>query len=240
MVCEAVSCQLSAVSSPARPGRRGVLGHLAASLLLLLVLSGCAHRGPTPPREVSRYREAGIASWYGEPYHGRRTASGAVYDMYGLTAAHRTLPFGTVIRVTRRDTGASVVVPVNDRGPFIEGRIVDLSYGAAQQVDLHRDGVAPVLVEAVAGGEASPPRPADAAPQPVFWVQVGAFSDLDNARRSRRRLEDLDERAVVSEGPRGLLRVRSGPFSDRAEAERALGRVRGGWPEAMVVSGQAE
>jgi rare lipoprotein A len=160
--------------------------------------------------------------------------------MYGQSAAHRTLPFGTVVRVTRRDTGASVVVPVNDRGPFVKGRIVDLSYGAAEKIDLHRDGVAPVLVEAVVGNPTPPPRADDLFPPPVFWVQVGAFSDLDNARRSRRRLEDLGERAVVSEGPRGLLRVRSGPFSDRTEAEEGLGRLRGGWPEAMVVSGQAE
>jgi len=239
MTCKAFSCQLSAVSSPAHLAGGAAHGVLAAGLLLTVLLSGCAHRGPTPPREVSRYREAGLASWYGEPYHGRRTASGEVYDMYGQSAAHRTLPFGTVIRVTRRDTGASVVVPVTDRGPFVEGRIVDLSFGAAQRIDLHRDGVAPVLVETVAGSQARE-RPTGAAPGPVFWVQVGAFFDLDNARRSRRRLEGLGETAVVSEGPRGLARVRAGPFATRAEAEQTLRRLRQGWPEAMVVPGQAE
>jgi rare lipoprotein A len=160
--------------------------------------------------------------------------------MYGLSAAHRTLPFGTVVRVTRRDTGASVAVPVTDRGPFIRGRIVDLSYGAARRIDLHRDGLAPVVVEVVTGASPPPQRIPDAGPAPVYWVQVGAFGELDNARRSRRRLETMGEKAVVSEGPRGLLRVRSGPFASRREAEDALARVRSGWPEAQVVAGQAE
>ena len=93
--------------------------------------------------------EKGLASWYGEPYHGRRTASGEIYDMHEMTAAHRTMAFGTVVKVTRKDTGAEVKVRVTDRGPFIKGRIIDLSYAAAKKIGLDIDGVAPVKVKVV-------------------------------------------------------------------------------------------
>ena len=85
--------------------------------------------------------EKGLASWYGEPYHGRRTASGEIYDMHEMTAAHRTLPFGTMVRVERRDTGADVKLRITDRGPFIKGRIIDLSFAGAKKIGLDIDGV---------------------------------------------------------------------------------------------------
>ncbi len=115
----------------------------AAAVLMLTAVGisvGCSHRStarpsakprPPSPQVEDGWTEKGIASWYGEPYHGRRTASGEVYDMHAMTAAHKTLPFGTVVKVDRRDTGADVTVRINDRGPFIEGRIIDLSYAAA-------------------------------------------------------------------------------------------------------------
>jgi len=227
----AVSCQLSAVSSPAHLiGRRLV----TACLALTAFLGACAHRGPTPAAAVPGAREEGLATWYGEPYHGRRTASGEVYDMYGVSAAHRSLPFGTAVRVTRRDSGAGVEVRINDRGPFVHGRVVDLSYGAARRIGLDRDGLAPVVVEVLGAGRASPSNDGSTSPAPCFWVQVGAFAELENARRSRERLERTGEPAVVSEGPNNLLRVRAGPFPSRGEAEAALDRVRSGWPAARV------
>ena len=134
---------------------------------LCTLLAGCAHRAappgtttpptrpaapaPTPAVEPVEkgWTEKGIASWYGEPYHGRRTASGEVYDMHAMTAAHKTLPFGSVVRVERRDTGDDVKVRINDRGPFIEGRIIDLSFAAAKKVGLDVDGVAPVRIKVV-------------------------------------------------------------------------------------------
>lgn len=93
---------------------------------------------------ANSYYEVGIASWYGPGFHGKRTANGEVYDMYGISAAHKTLPFGTIVRVVDLETGKSVVVRINDRGPFIEGRIIDLSYGAALELGMVQKGLAKV------------------------------------------------------------------------------------------------
>jgi rare lipoprotein A len=186
--------------------------------------------------------ERGIASWYGHPYHGRTTASGETYDMHRLTAAHRTLAFDTVVRVTRRDTGASVEVRINDRGPFIEGRIIDLSYAAAQHIGLDVDGVAPVEVKILKGRrteDLEPPPTASPEPPPpaaeCWWVQVGAFGDRSNADRAESRLEDAGEKAIVMESEDGLLRVRVGPIDSRDEADATRDRVLPDWPKAAVV-----
>ena len=239
-------------------GSNGLIARRFVMLGLVGVMlfgAGCAHRkatGPVTTAEDVQQREIvepppvkpgrtekGIASWYGEPYHGRRTASGEVYDMHRLTAAHRTLDFGTVVRVTRRDTHASVKVRVNDRGPFIEGRIIDLSYAAARKIGLDVDGLAPVKVEIVGHSNTvakAPPAPEhEAARGACVWIQVGAFSDLGNARRLEKDLERAGEKAVVMDTPSGMYRVRVGPFAKEREAERALARVRTSWPEAQLV-----
>lgn len=202
---------------------------------------GCAHRAPAPVEVVPRgWSEKGEASWYGEPYHGRRTASGEVYDMYEMTAAHKTLPFGTRLRVTRRDgDGRSVEVRVNDRGPFVRGRIVDLSYAAAKRIGLDRDGIARVELEVVgheAPSSSKPPRmPMKDPPDDCWWVQIGAFSELENARRARARVEELGLPAVVMESPTGLDRVRAGPFDARDRAADALRRLHKDYPPARLV-----
>jgi rare lipoprotein A len=183
-------------------------------------------------------RERGLASWYGKPFHGRRTASGEVYDMHKLTAAHRSLPFGTRVRVTRRDSGASVEVRINDRGPFVRGRIIDLSYAAAKRIGLDADGVAPVELRILGHTPLRDDPEPDQDPSTesgCLWVQVGAFGDLGNARRARQRLEDSGEKAVVSEGPGGLNRVRVGPFDNHDRARQALRRVLPDWPPARIV-----
>ncbi len=245
---------------------------LASVLVILAALAtGCASQKPpraaAPPPEVSRQQqpapeptpipepadkpkeeskkgktEKGLASWYGEPYHGRRTASGEIYDMHEMTAAHRTLPFGTMVRVERRDTGADVKVRVTDRGPFIKGRIIDLSFTAAKKINLDIDGVAPVKVT-VLGWEAPPkkkPKQAKkAAEHPedeiCIWVQVGAFGSMDNARGAEQRLESAGETAVIIEGPGGLHRVRLGPFDREKDAVKALERIAADWPGAKAV-----
>ena len=206
---------------------------------------------PTPrprpaekPKETAKKgkTEKGLASWYGEPYHGRRTASGEIYNMHEMTAAHRTLPFGTMVRVERRDTGADVKVRITDRGPFIKGRIIDLSFAAAKKINLDIDGVAPVKVTVI-GWKAPPKRKAKdsdrAAEHPkgenCLWVQVGAFGSMDNARSAEHRLEDAGETAVVIEGPGGLHRVRLGPYDNEKDAIKALERVGKDWPGAKVV-----
>ncbi len=109
----------------------GVWAYLLIGGLLLVA---CA----SPRRAGGRYVEEGIASWYGPKFHGRRTASGEIFDMYKLTAAHPWLPFGTVVRVTNLENGLSVVVRINDRGPFVKGRIIDLSYAAAKKIRMLR------------------------------------------------------------------------------------------------------
>jgi len=227
--------------------------------IMLALLIGCAHRGakqptvrpaspaptpttaapvPTPAAEPVEegWTEKGIASWYGEPYHGRRTASGEIYDMHQLTAAHKTLAFGSVVKVKRRDTGADVKVRINDRGPFIEGRIIDLSFAAAKKINLDVDGVAPVKIKVV-GHETTPQRkPARVEePEDCFWVQVGAFGDPDNARGAEAELERNGVEAVVLEGLDELWRVRVGPFDEEKLAERARNRITDAWPTAHVI-----
>ena len=224
--------------------RRAATVALVAGLLLA---TGCAHRGGAPEPVPPGAREKGLASWYGRPYHGRRTASGEVYDMYGLTAAHRTLPFGTRVEVTRRDNGRSVIVRINDRGPFVKHRIIDLSYGAAKKIGLDVDGVAPVTLRVLAPGERAPDRakgegkrketpPAErAGPHDCYWVQVGAFREHAHAAAVRDRLEDAGHHALVMEGPSGLERVRLGPFENRKDAEAARRSVHDEWPAATIV-----
>ena len=221
-------------------------------VLALILIVGCAHRGakqpsvrpptlapaPTPVVTLVEegFTEKGIASWYGEPYHGRRTASGEVYDMHRMTAAHKTLPFGSIVKVNRRDTGADVKVRINDRGPFIEGRIIDLSYAAAKKIGLDRDGVAPVKIKVVGREDAPERKPMRVEdPESCFWVQVGAFGDAENARRAERELERSGETAVVLEGLDGLWKVRLGPFDREKAAEKARNRVTDSWPGVHVV-----
>lgn len=135
---------------------------------------------PPPTPAPTGYTEEGNASWYGEPFHGRRASNGEIYDMYKLTAAHRTLPFETMVRVTNMSNGKSTVVRITDRGPFVDNRIIDLSLAAAREVDSVGPGVVPVRVEVLSPG-VDPTAG-------FFTVQVGAFRDRGNAERLRDRL----------------------------------------------------
>jgi rare lipoprotein A len=133
--------------------RGGVSGRLGCGLLAAVVVAGCAataQRVAVPAgRALLGWEQTGEASWYGEPYHGRRTSSGERYDMHRLTAAHPSLPFGTRVRVTNLDNGQAVEVRINDRGPFKRGRIVDVSYAAAQRLGSVGAGVIPVRLRVV-------------------------------------------------------------------------------------------
>lgn len=185
--------------------------------------------------DAAGYRERGIASWYGTKFHGRMTSSGEPYDMYAMTAAHKTLPLPSYVRVTHRGNGRSVVVRVNDRGPFVGERIIDLSYAAAVRLGMHNDGTALVDVEIVVPGSA-PATPviaqdtAPVQPDPV-WLQVGAFSDEANATRLSSRLASEGIHDVVMQAERrarqSIFRVRIGPLTAVDEVERMLERVRG-------------
>ncbi|MGH9376548.1 MAG: septal ring lytic transglycosylase RlpA family protein [Terriglobia bacterium] len=212
-------------------GERGRLLHwvrLGAPILGAVLLSGCLHhrrrlaKTPVPPGVYHpKPRELkGIASWYGYPYQGRPTANGEIYNMYALTAAHRTLPFGTMVRVHDLQNGESVNVRVNDRGPFIRGRIIDLSYAAAKAINMVGPGYAPVQLEilnpSVVYGPAAVPG--------IFAVQVGAFRDPANAQRLKLAIEPHFGPVMVQayQNPvEGLLyRVRVGRLNSEGTASQ--------------------
>jgi rare lipoprotein A len=246
------------------------------------------------PAAEPGYEATGLASWYGPTFHGGRTASGEVYDQEAITAAHPTLPLPSLVQVTNLENGREVIVRVNDRGPFVGDRILDLSHGAAQVLGVERTGTARVhirylgpaprrfsdpaaplqtpapssspplqSVSAEEGGPASllppasqvqspapasvqqvtfaPPAPMPvAAPSGGYFVQVGAFSDVDNAHRVQANVASAGQVAVdVRRNGVGaeLFRVRIGPFVSRDEAEAARASVAArGYPESVVVA----
>jgi len=170
------------------------------------------------------YKERGVASWYGPNFHAKATSNGDAYDMYAMTAAHKTLPIPAYVRVTNLSNGRSVVVRVNDRGPFVDNRIIDLSYTAAWKLDMLRSGTAFVEVEALAPGQSTITAAAVPAPPPPplsatrgWYVQAGAFAVEDNAARLVARLKDagLADVTLRNPGRDGTLwRVRIGPVAD--------------------------
>jgi len=177
------------------------------------------------------YREQGVASWYGKDFHGKRTSSGTVYDMHDMTAAHKTLPLPTLVRVTNLENGRSVLVTVDDRGPFVKNRLIDLSFAAATALDIVRSGTGRVEVEAVPTRRAATTAGASQAPaSPVLsYMQVGAFSDQANAARLRDDLAASGVRNVVirydDDVRPPLYRVRIGPIQGAAEYDALASRL---------------
>src|SRR5262245_49638037 len=203
---------------------------LLAVAALTLLLSACARTvAVSPPQTLAvGAEETGLASWYGHPYHGRRTASGEVYDMNELTAAHRALPLGTRLMVTNLDNARAVDVRVNDRGPFVDGRILDLSYGAARVLGADRSGVIPVRLRVISLPLPRPPVAAAAPSGLTFAVQVGAFTSRVRAEGLRDAVGREGETAVISEAEvRGEMfyRVRVGDYREREEARAAAERL---------------
>jgi rare lipoprotein A len=198
-----------------------------------------------PATSLRPYKERGLASWYGRKFHNQKTSTGEVYDMYAMTAAHPTLPLPSYARVTSLATGRSVVVRVNDRGPFHAGRIIDLSYAAAYRIGIAQAGSGEVEVESVFPSGA-PPQPvvplptiasSEAAPVPIpvgpapggFVVQLGAFANNVNAQafveRVANQIAPLGVEAKVHEEG-GLYRVSAGPYPTRDDARRTAERLR--------------
>ncbi|HWQ88307.1 septal ring lytic transglycosylase RlpA family protein [Brevundimonas sp.] len=206
------------------------------------------------PAEQPGYDETGMASWYGDQFNGRPTATGERFDMHALTAAHKTLPLPGLIEVTNLANGRRIVARVNDRGPFVDGRILDLSRGSAEALGLLSAGVGQVRVRylgrapRIGGGtalqQAAAPAPrAPAVPagatyaSGAYWVQAGAFAD----RRAAHRVADrLGDRAAVDVAPRGndaLYRVLVGPWPDANAAEHARQAVIArGYADALLIS----
>ncbi len=208
---------------------------LVLALLPLLLVCGCAKRKPLPaaPALHAGMSETGIASWYGHPYHGRAAASGEIYDMEKLTAAHRTLPFGTVVRVRNLSNDLSVDVRINDRGPFVGDRIIDLSRAAARQIQMIGPGTARVRLlllklpsEAEAEVEAS-----------YFAVQTGAFHERANAERQRIEMERRfgSARLARRDGDPPVWRVLAGRETTEEGAAALALRIQTEGGQAFVV-----
>ncbi|HYW48619.1 MAG TPA: septal ring lytic transglycosylase RlpA family protein [Bryobacteraceae bacterium] len=180
---------------------------------------GATRPEPSPvPRRGET--ETGLASWYGHPYHGRPAANGEIYNMEKLVAAHRTLPFDTLVRVVNLNNDRTVEVRIIDRGPFVDGRIIDLSHAAAQKIDLIGPGTVPVRVEVV--------RVPETVAQALFAVQVGAFRDRNNAERMRAAIAARygSARLVVRQGNPTLWRVLAGSESTEDGAATLSNRIR--------------
>ena len=178
------------------------------------------------------YRARGLASWYGTKFHSRRTSSGEDYDMYALTAAHKTLPLPTYVRVKNLSNGKQAIVKVNDRGPFHSGRIIDLSYGAAAKLGLLPKGTAPVEIEALSmtgHGKAHVARD---------YLQAGAYNSAALAQSFRTKVSKLTSSRVFVERYRQRFIVRVGPFANKQQADKLrteLGRhgVKGAFSQLM-------
>jgi len=208
-----------------------------------------------PYTELTPYKARGVASWYGKRYHGQKTSSGEVYDMYAMTAAHTLLPLPSYARVTNVHNGKSVIVRINDRGPFHQDRLIDLSYLAAQRLGLLGKGSGVVEVEAIIPGRdarppiiakaepaseierpvpsdrVSDPEPAALSPEPDangIYVQLGAFSAAQNAEDFLRKMRmDLGWLAdsMTVNHKGALYRVHAGPYASRTQADRAAERI---------------
>lgn len=241
------------------------------AVVLLVSLFGCTKRPPSPPDSLAPsglrsqkpyqingvwyyplpsaagYVEEGIASWYGAEFHGKPTACGEPYDMFAMTAAHKTLPLGTHVKVTNPRNNRSVILRINDRGPFVPGRIIDLSCRAAQELGTI-SGIAPVRVEAV---QVAAPEPVGTQtywrvdPVPSFRfgqfaIQVGAFREPSNAYRLKEIMQEYYSEIIVqpvtfTEGP--YYRVQVGRYGDILLAKEELQKLRSrGFTDAFVVA----
>ncbi|MCU7958506.1 MAG: septal ring lytic transglycosylase RlpA family protein [gamma proteobacterium symbiont of Bathyaustriella thionipta] len=176
--------------------------------------------------------ERGIASWYGLKFHGHRTSSGEPYDMYSMTAAHKTLPLPSWARITNLENGHTVVVKINDRGPFHENRIVDLSYAAAARLGILKKGTGVVELRVVTAEGGSPPLPDPATPaiKGTLFLQAGAFSSLQNAQRLQSQLQAETREPVRIEKTMTLAtplyKVQLGPYRSVAQTDHASQQLR--------------
>jgi rare lipoprotein A len=216
-----------AVAAALFVGALSALGALAACASHPSARSGTPQMPP-----AAGWTEEGVASWYGgrDGFEGKPTASGEIYDSSLLTAAHRELPLGTVVDVTNLDNDRTVRVRINDRGPFVYGRVIDLSRAAAEKIGLIGPGTGPVRVTVVTAGVSQD----IVSPSGRWAVQVGSFADRLRAERHAERLRGTG-RTVFLEPYRGLSRVKVGPFDGRIEAQHELESLEEDGFEGIVV-----
>jgi rare lipoprotein A len=213
--------------------------YLLFLLACAIVIAGCARKRTTVAAPILQTRpappvgtvERGVASWYGHPYHGRPAADGEIYDMEAMVAAHRTLPFQTRVLVRNLGNGKTVEVRIIDRGPFVQGRVIDLSHAAAKEIDLVGPGVAQVEITII--GTPAVPEPA------LFAVQVGAFREKTNADRAQQSMIAAygAARAVLRVGDPPVWRILAGRENSEDSAEVLAKRIRTEQhePQAFVV-----
>ena len=221
-------------TSPAPPG-----GKVKASQKPYTVLG----KRYEPLRTHEGFTQEGVASWYGKDFHGKKTSNGEVYDMHAMTAGHKTLPLGVFVKVRNKENGRETVVRVNDRGPFVKNRIIDLSYSAAKTLGVDAKGTAPVRIEALgykAGGASEGYKAPETYDSGTYSVQVGAFQFQDNATRLADQLRKVhgyaEVRAAMVNGEQ-FYRVQAGKFSSLHEAEEAEARFSDqGYPGSFAVS----
>ena len=233
--------------------------------LLVNIIFGCATTSDPPPKQPAGYpkpykvfgkwyqplpdskgfRQRGIASWYGKDFHGKKTSNGEIYDMYAMTAAHKTLPLGTYVRVHNLENGRKIEVRINDRGPFVRGRIIDLSYTGAKKIGIVGPGTARVEVVALGtpvttdGGSGKSYVQKDYY-SGNFTYQVGAFTNRENAERQKQILAKKYKNAHITVFDRGdqvFYRVRVGKFSSLEEAVKAeLVLIEDGYTDAILIA----
>ncbi len=187
-----------------------------------------------PMTELTRYKKRGVASWYGRRYHGNNTASGEVYDMYAMTAAHPTLPLPSYARVTNLENGKSVIVRLNDRGPFLSDRLIDLSYTAAYKLGILAGGSGRVEVESIVPDDSAAlaaAKPSVAQPledNDAVYLQLGAFGSPDNAHnfltQVQKKLPSLKDTVSITKN-KGLYKIHAGPYPDHTVAKIAANTI---------------
>lgn len=186
-----------------------------------------------PMLDAHGYTEEGVASWYGKDFHGKKTANGEIYDMRGMTAAHKILPFGTQLKVTNLDNNRSITVRVNDRGPFVANRVIDLTHSGAEKLDMLGCGTARVRLESI--GTVPGQQGNDLIG--LFYVQVGAFSVKENAHSLAKKLQNGGRASRVVFAPDiNFHRVQAGPYPSLTAAESAATGLQEEFPNDFIIA----
>lgn len=187
-----------------------------------------------PLKSAHGFVEEGMASWYGPGFHGKKTANGETYNQYAMTAAHKILPLGTRVRVTHLGNGRSILVRVNDRGPFVDDRVIDLSRAAATRLEMMGTGTARVRVQSLGG---MPEAASGGDIKGDFYIQVGAFGNKENARKLIEVLGKAGNRGRLVFGSNNMWNVQVGPWKDSNSAKKMLDAFLALYPRAFVVGG---
>ena len=237
-----------------------MMRQLVSAFVISVILAGCAGtstynykvntkpytvNGTTyyPMASANGFSETGTASWYGPDFHGKQTASGETYNKYAFTAAHKTLPFGTKVKVTNLDNGLTTTVVINDRGPFKSGRIIDLSYSAAHKISMVGTGTARVRINAVGSTTQSSSvatttgvttKASATETGGSYYVQVAAYSVRDNANKTVKKLSGMGYKSTMKQNG-GKYTVAVGPYGTRARATTERDKLRNTYSGAFIV-----